>query len=574
MSAAYFALRRKRSPMSLADSNRHLRRATLGVNQTEAAAAVGQRVDQWFDAQFAIPYVPNQARTIADTQQFPDWPAGPYLTGGWPNGNQFLNWKFQRPEKLRTRCVYAIAEYFSVGAMADGVGSFQPYANHWEIIESEVHNGTFRSMLERITRSQLMAYWLTYYKNSRTDGVRQPDENYAREIMQLYTIGLWELNLDGSRRLNGQLPPEDPRYVPGGTAEVPTYMQADIENLARVFTGMTARHWNGTSLVSVGDSYLYNAPIGGTNNQDLAGNTGWYAQMYYSPDHHESTLPKNALYGRIAIPAGTSGDDSLSTTLDALVNHPSMAPFFCKEMIRLMITSNPSPEYVARVASVFRNDGNGVVGNLRAVFKAIVTDQEAVAPLSKNLTSRIPSIEEQRLSFTLVWQRPLTVEGAPFAEPSGDYPGSTTYGLALFGMGWESPYHTFQNRSVFGRWPKAYAAAGPIFNSGRFSPELASLTEVQSSELLNSGDIVRAMSNSAPVWFRDNVMTTGDRTAVLEELNRIFTGNTAPPDFVAELMNWMTTQRHSFFDTPVLAANTLRNLMFAFWLSPWGIARK
>jgi uncharacterized protein (DUF1800 family) len=574
MSAAAAAARRKRRPMVQADAARHLRRATLGVQLTEIAAATGQRVDQWVDAQLALPVTVGQMRTVVNTGRIPGFPTAPATDLGWPGANQWLNWKFQQPEKLRTRIVYALLEYFSVGGLILQYGNPRAHSVLWDIFEQECVGGSFRIMIERVTRSQTMASWLTYWRNTRTDGVRQPDENYAREIMQLYTIGLWELNLDGSRRLTGQLDPSDPRYVLNGTAEVPTYGQSDIANVARVFTGMTATesYDGGATTAPINDTYQFGPGLGAGALTDAAGNTGYYVALRYAPAFHESTLPKVALQGRINVPGGADGDTSLAATLDALTVHPSTAPFFCREMIRLLTTSNPSPAYVARVASVFQNDGTGAVGNLRAVFRAIFLDQEVLAPVDRGLTMRVPSFEEQRLALVLAHAPRLTTEGAPLASGTGAFPGSQDLEFAQIGMDWESELQTFQNRSVFGRWPKEYRAAGGVFNAGLISPELATFGESQTSDLLNSSQVFQRIGNMARAADRTNALSTGNRAALLADLSLLLTGGTAPPSFLTELSNFLATRTAN--DSADGVSETYRSVAAALWLSPWGLARR
>lgn len=572
MSAIATAARRKRQPMTTQESARQLRRATLGVQFTEIAAAAGQTFEQWVDAQLDIPVIPNQRRITYDTARLPGFPAGPATSPFYARFLTFFHWKCYQPEKLQTRLAYALAEYFSVGGLSGSIES--GHAALGDIYESECVDGTFRTLIERVTRSQAMSRWLTYFRNTKTDGTRQPDENYGREILQLYTIGLWELNLDGTRKTTGQLEPSDPRYVLNGTNEVPTYGQSDITNMARVFTGMTARRSfnGGVTLEPANDSYDFAPNIGSSTLYDTTGANGWNASLVYADNYHEMSLPKVALQGRINVGTGVGGEATLATVLDALTNHPSTAPFFCSAMIRLLTTSNPSPQYVARVASVFLNDGQGVVGNLRAVFRAILLDQEVLAPIEKRLTTRIPSFEEQRIAAALAHTPKLTVEGAPVAEGIGNFPGSESVTDSAPGYSGEGPLTYLQNPSVFGRWPRGYSAAGGVFNAGLRSPELATLNEVNTTELINSGPLFDYMGNMARPIDRSNAMTTGDRAQLLQDLNLLFTGGAAPSEYLTELSGFLDT-RGAFFDTDVGAAETYRAVAAALWLSPWGTVR-
>lgn len=577
MSAAARAVRRKRKPMTINDASRFLRRSTLGVRYEQMSAVVGTRFADWVDAQLDLSVVPNQALTTVRTRRLPGFASGPVLDQFWPANYQYLNWKFYQPEILRTRLTYAVMELFSMGNIDVTVGN---HAMIWDIIESEVTQGNFRSLIEKITRSIPMSRWLTYWRNAKTDGVRQPDENYGREIMQLYTIGLWELHLNGTRMKTGELSPSDPRYVLGGTEDVPTYGQSDVANMARVFTGLTARETfdNGASMNTADQSFLGipNGDAGNLNYIDADGNRGWAARLVFAPSYHESTLPKQALYGRIDIPAGTNGDTSLSIALDALVDHPSCAPYLAGRFIRLLTSSNPSPEYVARVASVFRDDGTGATGNLRAFFRAILLDQEVMAPVEKRLSSRVPSFEEQRLALVLAHPPGFTTEGAIGAGGTGfdGPPGSQTLTAELIGMGFYSPLQIFQNPSVFGRWPAAYSAGGAIFNAGLKSPELATLTEGSVTDLIDtSNTLYQRIGNLAPAQdLADCHSVTGNRVALVDRLAFLITGGSAPQSLKDSILTALAA-RGAFFDTVPRRSETYYNIAAVLWLSPWGVSR-
>lgn len=571
MSAVATAARRKRQPMPDTEAARQLARATLGVRYSEIAAATGQRVDQWVDAQLALPVTPGQCYTSLTSNLLPGFPAGPAIDGvGWVGWNQFFNWKFQQPEKLRSRIAYALFEYFSVGGLVDAVATGRAQAVLWDIIEQECVGGTFRSMIERITRTQVMSRWLTYLKNARSNGVTQPDENYAREIMQLYCIGLWELRNDGTRKPAGELEVTDPRYVPGSTADVSTYVQSDIFQMARVFTGLTTTEtYDGTNVVmTFDDTFQYGPGLGTTGLLGLNGERGWAVPLVFAPGFHE-TGSKIALQGRVNIPANTPGDTSLDMALDALVAHPSCAPFVALNMIRLLTTSNPRPEYVARVVSAFRTSADG---NLPAMFRAIFLDQDVLAPQSRGLTVRVPAFEEARLRLLLSTAPRLTSQLAPMGDGLGAYPGSQTVDLYLYGMEYINPLQLGQNSSVFGRWPKAYRAAGAVFSGGLVSPELATMGESNVSALYNSGQLFERVGNLAAALDRSDCRTTGNREALLARLNLVLCSGTAHPALMTLIGNWLAT-RGVDQDTEAGISETYRSLCAMLWISPYSIAR-
>ncbi len=203
--------------------------------------------------------------------------------------------------------------------------------------------GTYRNLLERVTRSQAMGQYLTYEQNQRADPQRGtvPDENYAREIMQLFSIGLWELNPDGSRRLDGSGNP------------IPTYDSDDIVGLARVFTGFEQPY---------GDLTIFEQPMRTDGG--------------FTREWHEKG-EKRFLGSTIPASPDRTLDQSVGLALDIIAAHPNVGPFLGRQLIQRLVTSNPSPAYVARVGAVFDDDGAGVRGNLAAVLRAIVTDPDA-----------------------------------------------------------------------------------------------------------------------------------------------------------------------------------------------------
>lgn len=205
--------------------------------------------------------------------------------------------------------------------------------------------GNYRTLLREVTLSPSMGKYLDL-ANSRGVGGASPNENYPREIMQLFTIGLYELNMDGTRKLDGFGQP------------IPTYTQATVKEVARALTGWT-----------------YPTPAGSVyrsmNNENFTG------LMEPRPENHDKG--SKTFFG-VTLPANQSVTKDMDDTLDVLFNHPNMAPFISVRLIRSLVTSNPSPAYVQRVANVFANNGQGVRGDLAAVVTAILTDADAALP--------------------------------------------------------------------------------------------------------------------------------------------------------------------------------------------------
>ena len=245
------------------------------------------------------------------------------------------------PDALRQRVTLALSEIFVVAF--DGVtGAYRQFmlAGYWDLLASHAF-GNFRWLLEKVTLSPAMGLYLNMAGNQKEDPAtgRQPDENFARELMQLFTIGLHELNLDGT-------PKRDAAGQP-----IETYDQDTVTQLARVFTGWHIRRPPGE-----------------------AGPAFARRPMVLDPAQH-SPQPVSFL-GR-NIPANTPGRQALTMALDTLFEHPNVGPFIGRQLIQRLVTSNPSRHYVRRVASAFDNNGEGVRGDLKAVLRAVLLDHEA-----------------------------------------------------------------------------------------------------------------------------------------------------------------------------------------------------
>jgi uncharacterized protein (DUF1800 family) len=259
------------------------------------------------------------------------------------------------PDQMRKRMALALSETFVVSL--DSFTTVYPsylIAAYWDVLTAHAF-GNFRQLLEALTLNAGMGSFLNTKGNLRenTRG-RQPDENFAREVMQLFTIGLYELNPDGTDKLDANSKP------------VETYTQEDVTNLARVFTGYD---WDYLSNGGTSTPVTWERnPVPSTH---LATNP-----MRFNSNYH-SRIEVNFLGTKIT--STTPGGDALHIALDHLFYHDNTGPFFARQMIQRLVTSNPTPAYVQRVATVFGNNGTGERGDLKAVWTAILTDEEARA---------------------------------------------------------------------------------------------------------------------------------------------------------------------------------------------------
>ncbi|WP_285410338.1 DUF1800 domain-containing protein [Variovorax sp. efr-133-TYG-130] len=282
----------------------------------------------------------------------------------WTNGRPYgsvdiepMIWRelMVSPDPVRKRMALALSEIFVVSA--NEIGSSWPVhmmAQYWDVLVAGV-TGNFRQLLEDVTLNPAMGFYLNTRDNRKEDASgRQPDENYAREVMQLMTIGLYQLNGDGTLKTGADGQP------------IETYVQDDVSNLARVFTGYDLD-------IKPAERNSFTTPGGGV----IEANAWTTRPMAFTSAKHSML---EARFLGATVPAGTPGPAALKTALDTLFNHPNVAPFIGRQLIQRLVTSNPSPAYVKRVADTFANNGAGVRGDMKSVFAAVLLDDEAREP--------------------------------------------------------------------------------------------------------------------------------------------------------------------------------------------------
>ena len=331
-------------PMTPHEAARFLSQATLGANKSQIMSLTTGTYQSWLESQFAQPqslghcaWMTSKGYSVAANQ-----------SSGSGLDNSLWRKFISSPDALRQRIVLALSEIFVVSL--HGINSSWPQfsiANFVDLLDMNAF-GNYRSLLNDVARSPAMGSYLTFIGNRLADEGRgsHPDENFARESMQLFTVGLYALHPDGT-----------PVLVNG--APVETYHQADVTGLARVFTG-----WRlDTSTYPSNDARAYQTPM--TVNPSA-----------FEPGS-KTFLGKTIAASSQSVAACTA---CLGEALDILFHHPNTAPFFSRQMIQRLVTSNPSPAYVARVAAAFANNGKGVRGDMKAVIRQILLDDEARNP--------------------------------------------------------------------------------------------------------------------------------------------------------------------------------------------------
>jgi uncharacterized protein (DUF1800 family) len=323
------------------EAARILSQGTFGPNAAEIDRLSSMGTAAWFNDQFAKPQTLHTVYMNAVQNLLP---AGQSLAE-----NQFQESFWQQAvngdDQLRQRVAFALSEIFVISFQNSTLAANpRGVANYYDMLGAYAF-GNFRDLLQAVTLHPMMGNYLSSLRNQKTQGARVPDENYAREVMQLFTIGLRQLNADGTNTTN---PPTE------------TYTSDDIKGLAKVFTGWS---WAGPDKT---DTRFF----GGTPDPER----DWLPMQNYFKFHE--TLAKSVI--GTPIPANTSADASLKIALDTLFNHPNVGPFIGRQLIQRLVTSNPSPAYIGRVAKVFANNGQGVRGDLKAVIKAVLLDTEAM----------------------------------------------------------------------------------------------------------------------------------------------------------------------------------------------------
>ena len=317
------------------DAARLLSQASFGVSHESLVAATRHAsLAVWIDEQIRLP----------TTLQLPKVQA--YGNSSLRPPRHYVWWEtaINADDQLRQRVAFALSEIFVVSDIDYTLGNAQHGVVHYYDMLAASAFGNFRELLERITLHPVMGIYLSMVRNEKADPVNniRPDENYAREIMQLFTIGLYELNEGGTP-------------VPIGNP-TPAYTQSTVEEYARVFTGWNfadSPEWQSTNLTQ----YDKMSPM--------------------VPQEQFHDTGSKQLLGGVVVPAGLTAQEDLDIALDSLFNHPNVGPFLGKALIQRLVTSNPSEHYVARVGAVFNDNGQGERGDLGAVVKAILLDSEA-----------------------------------------------------------------------------------------------------------------------------------------------------------------------------------------------------
>ena len=469
---------------------RFLNMATFGALPRDINHLSKMTIPEWLDEQFAMGascHLPFLNQTQNNNQR----------------ENRIEVWfrlAVNAPDQLRQRVAFALSEIFVVSDVGSGI-SPNAITAYYDVLTRNAF-GNFRDILEQVTLSPAMGKYLSTLHNQKANrslGIRA-DENYAREVMQLFTIGL--VQLDGSGI---------PLLQDGNT--IPTYSQTDVENSAKVLTGWTL--------------------IDSVNFFD--GNE-WRVSMKPFENYHDRTA--KTLLNNTPVAAAGKAPADLKILLDTLFNHPNVGPFISRRLIQRLVTSNPSPEYIKRVADTFNDNGAGVRGDMKAVIRAILLDNEAAKGVFAN--PNFGKLREPLLVLTHLWRA--------FSGSSLD--GTVRYYYPESRIG-QAPLSA---ASVFNFFKPDFAPSGAIKNKNLFAPEFQLVNDANNTNFHN--ELFRLShwqykgyqwANPYDVLINLNTLTSRSRAPLdlVNYLNLILTGNKMPEDVKTVLFNYLRSIPYS-----------------------------
>lgn len=438
------------------EASRFLRQATFGPSDASLARVKTIGIAAWIDEQLALPASLHLdamdriaryqgARTalvqIARTADMAALMPGsmmPMSSANLNTNDRLYAWwthAITAPDQLRQRVAFALSEILVVSDLDPTLQNYpRGMANYYDLMVKRAF-GNYRDLLQDVSLNPMMGIWLTAVRSSKT----KPNENYGREVMQLFSIGLEHLNRDGTfkRDANGDA--------------IPTYTQKEIVEVSRALTGWTFA--GSPSFTSSGSSLDQINP------------------MIPFEDQHDRG--QKVIVSGATVPAGMTAQEDVKRVLDVLFNHPNVGPFIARRLIQRLVTSNPSPAYIYRVASKFDNNGSGVRGDLAAVVKAIFLDPEARNALPEATGGKV---SEPILRLTRLLRA--------FPQPPPDSsPVLGRYVLA-------NPRDSFnqaplQSPTVFNFFHVNFQPQGAIANAGLYAPEIEIHTPLSTTDTSN-----------------------------------------------------------------------------------------
>lgn len=435
------------APASSNDAARFLTQATFGPTAADITHLLAVGYGEWIEEQLGRMATLSEptVESVVTART-----AGGQSVSQQQRLNRFFWQAAYAPDQLRQRMAYALSQIFVVSDASSAISQdIVPMAHYQDLLADDAFT-LYRILLNDVTYSPTMGKYLNAFRNLKPGATTSPDENYAREVMQLFSVGLIELNLDHSPVLSGGLP-------------VPTYDQSTITHTAKVFTGFTysdattspAKFYSGG--LTFATQY---APMACWGLELVPPLTTAQTQHDVTGDDGTTATPKTVLGGQ-TIPANQTCALDVSDELDIIAAHQNVAPFISRQLIQRFVTSNPSPAYIQRVATVFDSS----TGDLGDVIKAILLDSEARNPPALASGDSYGKLREPILRLTALWRAFNALAPTPDAYGeikmigAGGFQGN--FGQAPL----ESP-------TVFNFYLPDYQQPGTFANNSLYSPEL------------------------------------------------------------------------------------------------------
>ena len=491
------------------EASRFLGQATMGPSQADIDKLTTMSYDQWFDEQFAKPqtlhrlYINQAASDLASV--------GQQLS----NTNFWDSWWAQAlggEDQLRQRATFALSQIMVI-SFADATVRNQTRgaASYYDMLGENAF-GNFRKLLEDVTYHPMMGIYLSHMKNQKEDPVsgRVPDLNYAREICQLFGIGEVKLNLDGTVAMGSDGKP------------LLAYTPTDLTELSKVFTGLS---WYAGPNVSDRTARRF---MGNDANLERDWRPMQAYDEYTAGTSYHSLSQKAFLGATIPASSKPATDAEIKVALDTLFNHPNVGPFIAKQLIQRLVTSNPSGPYVARVAGKFNDNGSGVRGDMKAVWKAILTDPEARtfnAASTTNGKLREPLL---RLSGMLRAFEAKSVSGRYTGIGNTDDPAAALSQTALYAP------------TVFNFYRPGYVPTNMAFaNANLVAPEMQITHDVTVAGYLNYIRTWTQINTARDIQhnFEKEMALAATPTELIEKINLKLTGGTMSDALKTQIAN-------------------------------------
>jgi uncharacterized protein (DUF1800 family) len=412
---------------------RFLTQATFGPTPQSIEQLRATTLEAWIDEQMSLPLSLTEPYTRANSN------------GSSTEARHEAWWNnvLEQPDQLRQRVAFALSQIFVVSDLDYLLANNQwGMANYYDMLSRNAF-GNYRQLLEDVTLHPVMGVYLSMVRNEKANAAEniRPDENYAREVLQLFSIGLYELNNRGEA-----LPADNP---------TPAYTQQQVEEFARVFTG-----WNYDLVSSWETSNL--------------GNSNTFATPMVPDERFHDTGSKTLLNGRVA-PAGLSTREDMAFALDTIFQHNNVGVLISRQLIQRLVTSNPTPEYIERIVNVFNDNGAGERGDLGAVVKAILLDDEARNGHVSN--PDFGKLREPVVRLAHVW-RALDAVPGPLAEGVHNTPD-----FELQRVDEMTGQAVLQSPSVFNFYQPDHTI---VAGGTRLSPEMQIMTEANLASTHNN----------------------------------------------------------------------------------------